>query len=142
MAPSHRLVLSSLFLLAAGILRAQISRIAGPIESAKIVPMSGNLRPATLRRDDRGRVDASFPLPGMTLYLKPSATQHADLLRLLNQQQDPASHLYHQWLMPEEYADRFGLGAQDLTAAADWLRSRGFIVRKAARSRTWIAFSG
>ena len=84
--------------------------------------MNGNLRPATLRRNDQGRVDPSFPLPGMALYLKPSAAQHAELLRLLDQQQNPASPLYHQWLQPEEYADRFGLGAQDLAAAAGWLR--------------------
>ena len=142
MTRSHRLVLSSLFLLAAGSLHAQISRIAGPIDSAKIVPMSGSLRPAALRRNDQGRVDPSFPLPGMTLYLKPSATQHADLLRLLDQQQDPASPLYHQWLLPEEYAVRFGVGAQDLAAVADCLRYRGFRVSKSARSHTWIAFSG
>jgi uncharacterized protein (TIGR03437 family) len=139
---AHRLVLSSLLLLASGSLRAQISRIAGPIDSAKIVPMSGNLRPARLRANDQGRVDPGFRLPGMTLYLKPSATQHADLLRLLDQQQDPASDRYHQWLTPEEYADRFGLGAQDLAAVSDWLGSRGFTVGKAARGRTWIAFSG
>src|SRR5580698_7265245 len=106
MTPSYRLVLSSLSLLVVGSLRAQTSRIAGPIDSAKIVPMSGNLRPATLRPNDQGRVGASFPLLGMTLYLKPSAAQHAELLRLLDQQQDPASPLYHQWLTPEQYADR------------------------------------
>ncbi|HLK64170.1 MAG TPA: protease pro-enzyme activation domain-containing protein [Bryobacteraceae bacterium] len=142
MIPSHRLVLSFLFLLGASSLHAQNRRIAGPIDSAKIVPLNGNLRPAAMRRNDQGRVGPSFPLPGLTLYLKPSAAQQADLLRLLEQQQDPASPRYHQWLTPEEFADRFGLGAQDLAAAADWLRSRGFTVGKAARSRTWIAFSG
>jgi uncharacterized protein (TIGR03437 family) len=141
MTPTHRLVLPCL-LLAACSLPAQVSRITGPIDSAKIVPMSGNLRPSALRRNDQGRVDPDFPLPGMTLYLKPSATQHEDLLRLLDQQQDPASALYHQWLTPEQYADRFGPAAQDLAEVETWLRSRGFAVGNAARSRTWITFSG
>ena len=123
-------------------LQAQADRIAGPIDPARIVALNGNLRPATLRRTDLGRVSADFPLPAMTLFLQPSASQHADLLRLLDQQQNPASPLYRQWLTPEEYADRFGLSSNDVAAVADWLRAGGFSVSRVARSRTWIAFSG
>ncbi len=129
--------------LGAGIgLRAQTDRIAGPIDSTQLVALNGNLRPATLRRTDLGRPAADFSLPAMTLFLQPSAGQHAELLRLLDQQQNPASALYHAWLTPEEYADRFGLSSNDVAAVAAWLRGSGFTVSRISRSRTWIAFGG
>jgi uncharacterized protein (TIGR03437 family) len=76
------------------------------------------------------------------LFLKPSASQQADLRQLLDDQQNPASPLYHRWLTPDEFADRFGLSRNDIAAATDWLRSQGFAVGKVARSRRWIVFSG
>lgn len=136
----HRLALT--FLLSVSGLLAQPNRIADPIDPARIVPLTGNLRPAMLRQNDQGRVEADFPLPAMTLLLKPSPAQRADLQQFLSDLQNPASPLFHQWLTPEQYADRFGLSSEDIAAAADWLRSQGFKVSRASRSRTWIAFSG
>jgi len=105
-------------------------------------PIGGNLRPAALRQNDAGRVDANFLIPAMTLYLNSSAEQRANLQQLLRYQQNPRSPLFHQWLTPEQFADRFGLSSADSQAIADWLTSQGFTVKKIARSRTWIAFSG
>src|SRR5579859_4589723 len=123
-------------------LRAQQNRITGPIDSARTATLSGNLRPARMRQSDQGRVAADFALPAMTLLLKPTAIQHADLVQLLEQQQNPASPLYHRWLTPEEYADRFCVSADDIATMSEWLQSQGFTVSRAARGRTWIAFSG
>jgi uncharacterized protein (TIGR03437 family) len=106
------------------------------------MPLNGNLRPVILRQNDAGRVDEDFPLPAMTLFLKPSTSQQADLRRLLADQQNPASLQYHRWFTPQQFADRFGLSLDDSAAAADWLRSQGFTVSRIAHSRTWIAFSG
>ena len=131
-----------LLLGAAGSLWAQRDRITGPADPARIVRLNGNLRPAILRQNDGGRVDAAFRLPAITLLLRPSAGQQADLLQLLADQQNPASPLYHRWLTPEEFADRFGISPNDVSAAADWLRSQGFAVGKVARGRSWIVFSG
>ena len=49
------------FLLLASDLLAQPNRIAGPIDPQRIVPLTGNLRPAMLRQNDQGRVEADFP---------------------------------------------------------------------------------
>jgi uncharacterized protein (TIGR03437 family) len=130
---SKALALALLTLCAAGSLRAQANRTN---------PLNGNLRPAMLRQQDMGRVDRDFPLPALTLFLKRSASQQADLDQLLEDQQNPASALYHRWLTPEGFADRFGVNPSDIGATADWLRSQGFTVNKLAHSRTWIAFSG
>ncbi|HTX37163.1 MAG TPA: protease pro-enzyme activation domain-containing protein, partial [Bryobacteraceae bacterium] len=138
----YRFAFTLLLLSAAGGLSAQTDRITAPVDSSRIVTLSGNLRPATLRQNDQGRVSGDFPLPAMTLFLSPSASQHSDLVQLLGQQQNPASPQYHHWLTPEEYADRFGLSPNDLAAVTGWLRSQGFSIHRASRSRTWIAFSG
>jgi uncharacterized protein (TIGR03437 family) len=125
-----------------GSLWAQQDRITRPADPAGIVRLNGNVRPAVLRQNDGGRTDGAFPLPAMTLFLKRSASQQADLSQLLRDQQNPASPRYHRWLTPEEFADQFGSSRNDITAAAEWLRSQGFAVGKVARSRSWIVFSG
>jgi len=147
MNPAHdrrlrKFTFALLLLGASGTLWSQPDRIAAPIDSARVVPLNGNLRPMMLRQNDTGRVDAAFPIPAMTLFLKPSASQQADLRQLLDDQQNPASSLYHRWLTPEEFADRFGVSRRDISMAQDWLRSQGFRVGKVARSRRWIVFSG
>lgn len=123
-------------------LGAQPSRIAGPIDGARTVSLRGNIRPMLLRKIDGGRVDPDFALSAMTLLLEGSPSQQAELRQLLAEQQNPRSSLYHHWLTPEDFADRFGVSAPDSAALADWLRSQGFRVSRIARSRTWIAFSG
>jgi uncharacterized protein (TIGR03437 family) len=74
--------------------------------------------------------------------LKPSAAQQADLSQLLQAQQDPTSPSYHQWLTPEQYADRFGASAADLAKITAWLESQGFTVGYVARARNFVSFSG
>jgi len=90
--------------------------------------LSGNLRPESIRSSDQGRVDGDFPLPALTLFLKPSPSQQADLRQLLEDQQNPGSPQYHRWLAPEQFADRFGVSRADVASAASWLRGNGFQV--------------
>jgi uncharacterized protein (TIGR03437 family) len=89
-----------------------------------------------------GTVDPSLRIEGITLDLKPTAPQRADLQHLLAAQQDPASPDFHRWLTPEQFADRFGLSNAAIAQVSTWLRARGFQVQGAGRARTWIHFSG
>jgi len=91
---------------------------------------------------DQGAVDLSFKMSYMTLLTVPSADQKRALNKLLADQQNPRSASYHKWLTPEQYADRFGLSANDLKNLEDWLQSQGFTIVRTARARNWIAFSG
>ncbi len=93
-------------------------------------------------RFDQGPVEPAFRLSYITLMLKKTDAQQAALEQLLQQQQDPASPNYHDWLTPEQYADRFGLSQSDLDKISAWLRSEGFTVEYTARGRDWLAFSG
>ena len=106
------------------------------------VTLAGHMMPGATAANDQGRVPASMNLPYMTLVLKPSAAQQADLDRFLAAQQDASSPDYHHWLTPEQYADRFGVAQQDIDKIAAWLKSQSLAVVSVARGRNSIAFGG
>ncbi len=134
----------AVFILAAfGVrLHAQPSRISTRIDNIRTVVLAGHVPPRARPEFDRGAVAASFPMPAVTIYLKPSPSQQTALEQLLGAQQNPASGDYHKWLTPEQYADRFGASQQDVNRMAAWLQSQGFQALRVARSRTWMEFSG
>lgn len=121
---------------------AQRNRIVGPIDNRNRVALRGHIHPKALPENDQGRVDASLTLPYVTMVLKPSPAQQADLEQLLAQQQDPSSANYHRWLTPEEYADRFGVSQDDLNQIVAWVQQQHLTVVGVARGRNWVAFSG
>ena len=127
---------------AAAPLAAQRNRIIGRIDSSQAVALPGHLNPNARPEFDQGPVDDAFPLNDLALALKPSDAQQADLTALLAAQQDPASPDYHNWLAPEQFADRFGASPSDIGQIAAWLESQGFVVHGVAPSRNWIAFAG
>jgi hypothetical protein len=139
---SSRSTLSLLLLSATVHLHAQPNRILTPIDPAHRVFLRGNTRPTVLRRNDLGRMNGNLTLTSMTLFLKASARQQSELQQLLDAQQDPRSALYHHWLTPDEFADRFGMSKSDIAVIASWLRMQGFTVGAQSRSRRWIVFSG
>src|ERR1700693_2836606 len=79
----------------ANVLGAESNRIAGVIDNSRRVELSGHVSPRIQLGVDQGRVDPSMELPNLTLVLKPSAGQQADLDQFLAQQQDPSSKNYH-----------------------------------------------
>ena len=131
-----------IFLLLPCALVAQPDRITVPIDARRTVVLRGNVHPMAQPRFDQGPVEPAFRLGYITLMLKKTDAQQAALEQLLQQQQDPASPNYHDWLTPEQYADRFGLSQSDLDKISAWLRSQGFTVEYVARARNWVAFSG
>jgi subtilase family serine protease len=74
--------------------------------------------------------------------LNRTAAQQADLERFLADQLSPSSPDYHNWLTPEQFADRFSLSADDFEKVTAWLTWEGFAVDYAGRGRNWILFSG
>jgi uncharacterized protein (TIGR03437 family) len=78
----------------------------------------------------------------MTLVLRPTPAQQADLDRLLSAQQDPSSPDYHGWLTPEQYADRFGASPDDIAKITAWLEQHNLHVTTVGRARTSVVFTG
>ncbi|MBZ5512928.1 MAG: S53 family peptidase [Acidobacteriia bacterium] len=130
-------------LLFPALLPAQVhDRIAQPLQVSESQPVRGNVHPFTRTENDQGEVAGSMMLNRMVMTFNPSAAQQADLAAILSEQQNPLSPYYHQWLTPEQFADRFGMSAGDVGKVVDWLQSRGFSVDETARSRSYVAFSG
>ena len=104
--------------------------------------LSGHVPAKARPEDDQGPVDASMRLRSVTLALKPSDSQQADLDKLLAEQQDPSSANYHHWLTPDEYAERFGASSDDVNKIVAWLQQQGLTIGAVARARNAITFSG
>ena len=121
-------------------LRAQ--RLPNRINPAAKVVLRGSRNPRIDKLTGEGPVEDTKRIPGMTLRFRPTDKQSAELEQLLEDQQNPSSPLYHAWLTPEEYGDRFGITVEDYLKVADWVVAQGFQIDRAARSRTYISFSG
>jgi uncharacterized protein (TIGR03437 family) len=121
---------------------AQPNRISSRIDNSRTVSVSGRASRLASAGTDMGRVEGGFPLAGITLTLARSAAQQTDLDQLLLAQQNPSSPHFHQWLTPEQFADRFGASQSDLAQIQGWLRAQGFTLDYSARSRTYLALSG
>lgn len=104
--------------------------------------IAGHLPPRARPENDIGRLDPSTPLQHLSILLKPSPAQQADLDTLLADQQDPASPSYHQWLTPEAFAQRFGASSGDIATVTAWLRSQNLSVDGVSRGHNSISFSG
>jgi subtilase family serine protease len=116
-------------------------RIMQPIDSAEVALVKGTAHPLARPEFDQGRVNSEWAING-ALVFRLSSAQQADLDGLLRDQQNPSSPTYHQWLTPEQYADRFGMSRNDLLKVTAWLKSQGLTVEGISRGRTEIYFSG
>jgi hypothetical protein len=121
---------------------AQSDRITSPIDSSQVVPLAKSLHPKAQPQYDMGAVDPSLALSYITLLMAPSPTQQRALDQLLAQQQDRNSSNYHQWLTPQQFADRFGLSHNDMNKVTAWLKSQGFQILSIGGGRNSVVFSG
>jgi hypothetical protein len=117
-------------------------RLARPIDGRAKMVLRGSHNPRIDSLTSEGPVDDAMRIRGITLRFQPTGAQSAELERLLDEQQDPNSPLYHAWFTPEEYGRRFGLTTNDVTRVADWIAAQGFHVDYMPKSRTYISFSG
>lgn len=98
--------------------------------------------PQTRAMSDAGPAPADLPMKRMILVLAREPGAAAALAQLLEDQQNPASPRYHQWLTPEEFGSQFGLPNPYLAKVTGWLKREGFTIDSIARGRGWIDFSG
>ncbi len=116
--------------------------VRNPSAEERRVELPGSIGPHALRAESLGHLPGETPLTRMTLALRPTAEQDAQLTQLLADQQNPSSRSYHQWLTPEEFGARFGVPDADLQILENWVQVQGFKVESVARSRNGITFSG
>jgi hypothetical protein len=112
------------------------------VDEANLTVLRGNTHPLARPQFDRGVAPPDLPMKRMMLVLKRSPKQEAELLGLLDDQQDKASPSYHKWLKPEDFGTQFGLADEDMQAITKWLESHGFEIGRVAKGRNIIEFSG
>lgn len=122
--------------------QAPVARIASEISSSQMTVLRGSQLPQANPQFDAGRMPANTRMDGVSIYFKRSAAQELELNALIAAQQDPTSPLYHQWLTPDQFAVRFGMAPQDISAVEGWLQQQGFSIDYVNRSRNAVHFSG
>jgi pseudomonalisin len=117
-------------------------RITSYIDDEQRVTLRGNVHPLAVAQYDAGTVAPGFPMEHMLLTLLPDAAQQDALNQLLDAQHNPESPYYHQWLTPEQYAERFGISDADVAQVVGWLQDHGMEVEEVTAGRRSIVFSG
>src|SRR5258708_35258640 len=125
-----------------GLLAQNRSRITEAVDENSLRALPRTTHRAIQAARDLGRVASDMPLERMQLMLSSSPEQETAIDQLLQNQQDPASPFYHQWLTPEQFGERFGASQEELNTVTDWLRGHGFRVDRIANGRRSMEFSG
>ncbi len=128
-------------LLGAGM--AQTPRLTKVItSSAPRNALVGTVSAKARRATDLGELPLETPVKFVSLRFSLTPAQQTDLSRLLDDQQNPASPLYHQWLTPEQFGARFGLAPVDVARVTAFLLTQGLTIEAVSRSRSFITVSG
>lgn len=114
------------------------NRITSTIDNNRRVTLKGHIRPEVQPQNDRGPANPDTEIAYATVLLKVDPS----VATFLTQQQTPGSAVYHKWLTPEQFGDRFGAGPNDMRKITAWIESQGLKVHDVARGRHWITFSG
>src|ERR1041384_4833871 len=110
-----------LIFITATLLDAAENRIVKPVNYNRSVTLTNQVHPRAQAVGDRGPVDPAMPIRGATLFLKPAP----EVTSFLTELQLPASPNYQRWLTPDQFGERFGVGAEDLAKVTAWLESEG-----------------
>ena len=133
------LILSLVSLLMAPLSAQRVRRAVDP---HRTVLLPGNRHPLARPELELGEVSPDTQLERMILVLRPDPVQEHALAALLDAQHDPHSPLYHQWLTPQEFAERFGVSRQDLDQVTGWLSAQGFAIDEIPGGGRAVVFSG
>ena len=113
------------------------------IDETRLFTLKGNTRrEAHVPENDRGRVSDDFQMEHMLLQLKRPPELELAFEQYIESLTDKSSPNYHQWLMPAEQGETYGLAQEDLDTITWWLGTHGFTVGYVYPNRRVIDFSG
>ncbi len=103
------------------------------------VTLTGNHPLEAATSSPIAQADASMPLQmQVTLGMR----NRAQLNQLIQDQQNPASPRYHQWLTPTQFTAQFGPAQQDMDAVVQWLGAQGLKVTASSLAQRYVKFTG
>ena len=116
--------------------------ITAATDESRLIRLRGNTRPEANAKNDRGRVEDSFPMEHMFLQLKRAPKLEQALEHYMDEQQDKKSPNFRHWLMPAELGEKYGVADSDIEAIKAWLESHGFAVGYVYPTRMVMDVSG
>ncbi len=116
--------------------------IVQPINESQLVRLRGNTRPEANARNDRGRVDDSFPMPHLMLQLKRSPQLEEEFDQFIETLTDKTSPNFRHWMLASEQGEKYGVAQEDINTISQWLQSHGFTVDGVQPNKMLIEFSG
>ena len=121
---------------------AQANRVSAQANFSQQTQLTGHI-PAwvTTDRQTTAAVDLSAPMR-LSIVLRRDPTVEAAFQKLIADQQNPGSPLYHQWLTPQQIGNLYGPTSSDVAAVTSWLASQGLSVLSVSPSRISVRVSG
>jgi pseudomonalisin len=117
-------------------------RITRFVDDEQRVTLRGNVHPMAMTQYDAGVVSPDYRMDRMVLTLLPDTAQQEALTQLLDDQHNPESPYYHQWLTPEQFGERFGVSESDTAQVTEWLQTHGMAVEEITAGNGSVVFSG
>jgi subtilase family serine protease len=121
---------------------AKRALITQKIDESQLTTLLGNTRPEANAFNDRGPVSADLQMDHMLLLLKRAPELDSALEQFIEDQHNPKSPNFHQWLSAAQFGERYGLVHSDLAAITGWLEGYGFQVNVVYSNNILIDFSG
>jgi subtilase family serine protease len=115
--------------------------ITAAIDESQLIRVGGTRREANAK-NDRGRVEDSFPMDHMLLQLKRAPELERKFDQYIDSLTDKSSPNFHHWMMAAVQGEKYGLAQQDIDSITGWLRSHGFTVGYVYPNLMVIDFSG
>ncbi len=126
----------------AGLYTTQAPRVTRTVDSRVSATLANTQLSMISQLTPKAKLNNSSKMSHLQLILKRGDKREAALKRLINEQHNPKSPLFHHWLTPTQYGQAFGVADSDLAAAKSWLVSQGFTVNGVYPSKMQIDFSG
>lgn len=121
---------------------AQANRVSAKANLAAQVRLAGHI-PSWARAEHQTAtaVDLSTPTH-VSLVLRRDEAVEAAFEKVIADQQNPSSPLYHHWLTPQQVGDLYGPTQSDLDAITSWATSQGLALVSVQPNRVRIDFTG
>lgn len=120
----------------------EADRVTSRVDMQQHHALHGHLPPWAEPTSDLGAVTSDISLNHLTVVMARSAATQAAFEQLLDDQQNPNSPRYHQWLTPQQVGEQFGPTDHDVSAVTDWLTSQGLRADAVSPDHMRVTFSG
>ncbi len=127
---------------AAGARAQSADRVPQSFDPAPAVVLKGHHPQWAVAANDVGAIDPNKSFENVTVTLARSPEAQKAFDQLVDDQRNPKSPQFHQWLTPIEIGARYGVSDHDIAQVSGWLESQGLHENVVSSTRTFISFGG